>query len=104
MELIELQASFVYKSKQGESSLQNFYQCLNKEGFQNLLNLAKQMFRLFGSSYICEQMFSVMNLNKNRQCFSLNNGHLQNILKVSSSSIVPDYGVLVANKRCNISH
>ena len=51
MELIELQASSVYKSKHGESSLQDFYKCLNKEGFKNLLNLAKQMFSLFGSTY-----------------------------------------------------
>ena len=41
MELIELQASSVYKSKHGESSLQDFYMCLNKEGFKNLLDLAK---------------------------------------------------------------
>ena len=41
MELIELQVSSIYKSKHGESSLQDFYKCLNKEGFKNLLNLAK---------------------------------------------------------------
>ena len=104
MELIELLASSVYKSKGGESSLQDFYKCLNKERFQNLLNLAKQMFSLFGNTYICEQTFSVMNLNKNKQRSSLNDGHLKDILKISSSCIVPDYDVLVANKRCNISH
>ena len=41
MELIDLQASFVYKSKHGESSLKDFYKCLNKETFKNLLTLAK---------------------------------------------------------------
>ena len=98
IELIELQASPVYKSKHGESSLQDFYKCLNNEGFKNLLNLLKQMFSLFGSTYICEQMFSVMNFNKNKQRSSLNDGHLENILKISSFSIVPDYDVLVATK------
>ena len=41
MERIELQASSIYKSKHEESSSQDFYKCLNKEGFKNLLNLAK---------------------------------------------------------------
>ena len=77
MELIESQASavHVYKSKHGKSSMQGFYKCLNKEGLKNLLNLAKQMFSLFGSTYICEQTFSVMNFNKNKQRSSLTDGH-----------------------------
>ena len=104
MELIKLQASSVYKSKHGESSLQDFYKCLNQERFKNLLNLAKQMFSLFAHTYICEQTFSVMNFNQNKQRSSLNDGHLKDILKISSSCIVPNYDVLVANKRCNISH
>ena len=103
MELINLQASSVHKSKLKESSLQDFCKCLNKE-FKNLLTLAKQMFSLFGSTYICEQTFLVMNFNKNKQRSMLTDGHLEDILKISSSSILPHYGVLVANKRCNIFH
>ena len=64
MELIDLKALSVYKSKHKESSLQDFYKCLNKEELKNLLTLAKQTFSLFGSTYICEQTFSVMNFNK----------------------------------------
>nr|XP_039256406.1 general transcription factor II-I repeat domain-containing protein 2-like [Styela clava] len=104
MELIDLQASSAYKSKHAESRLQDFYKCLNKESFKNLLTLAKQIFSLFGSAYICEQTFSVMNFNKNKQRSSITDGHLEDILKISCSSIVPDYAELVANKRCNISH
>ena len=39
------------------------------------------MFSLFGSTYICEQTFSVMNFNKNKQRSSLTDGHLEDILK-----------------------
>ena len=67
-------------------------------------NLAKQMFSLFSSTYICEQTFSVMKFIKNKQRSSFTDGHLENVLKISSFSIVPDYGVLVANKTCNISY
>ena len=103
MELIDLQASSVYKSKHKES-LQDFYEYLNKEEIKNLLTSAKQMFSLFGSTNICEQTFSVIKFNKNKQHSWLTDGHLEDILKISSSSIIPIYGLLVANKRCNISH
>ena len=62
------------------------------------------MFSLFGSTYLCEQTFSMMNFNKNKQCSLLTDGHLEDILKISGLSIIPVYGVLVANKRCNISY
>jgi len=104
MEIIDLQASPVYKRKHEESSLQDFYKCLRKDEFENLLSLAKQMFSLFGSTYICEQTFSIMNFNKNKERSSLTDGYLEDILMISSSSIEPNYDVLVANKRCNNSH
>ena len=72
-----------------------FYKCLNKEGFKNL---AKQMFSLFGSTYICEQTFSVMNFNKNKHRPSLTDGHLEDTFKISSSSILIDYDVLSQQK------
>ena len=77
MEVIDLQASFVYKSKYEESSLQDFYKCLSKKKFKNLLTLAEQMFNLFGSTYICERTFSVIKLNKNKQRSSFTDGHLE---------------------------
>ena len=53
----------------------------------------------------CEQTFSLINFNKNKQCSSLTNGHSENILlKICCSSIEPVYAVLVADKKCNISH
>ena len=57
------------------------------------------MFRLFGSTNaICEQTLSLMNFNTNKPCSSLTYGHLEDILKISCSSIEPDYAELVANK------
>ena len=104
MEVIDLQTSSLYKTKYGESSLQEFYKSLPKEKFKNLLTMAKQIFSLFGSTYICEQTFSVMNYNKSKQRSLLTDGHLEDILKISTSSISPNYDLLVANKRCNVSH
>jgi hypothetical protein len=54
----------------------------------------------FLESLICEQTFSIMNMNRS----SLTNEHLENILKTSTSNITPEYDKLVTEKRCNISH
>ena len=53
---------------------------------------------------VCEQTFLLMNFNKSKQRSSLTERHLEDILKISCSSIKPDYAELVAGKRCNISY
>ena len=45
-----------------------------------------------------------MNMNKNKQRSSLSNESLEDILKISTSHMHPDYDELVAGKRCNVSH
>uniref|UniRef100_A0A8C0GSN7 SPIN-DOC-like zinc-finger domain-containing protein n=1 Tax=Chelonoidis abingdonii TaxID=106734 RepID=A0A8C0GSN7_CHEAB len=61
-------------------------------------------FSIFGSTYICEQTFSIMNMNKNKQRSSLTDDHLEDIMKISTSNMIPEYDKLVAKKRCNLSH
>lgn len=71
LEVIELQASSVYKTNQ--SSLQDFYRSLDKKIYQNTIQLAIKRFSIFWSTDISEQIFSVMNINKNNVLFSLTN-------------------------------
>ena len=104
LDVIELHASFVCKTKHIESSLLNFYRCLKGDKYKNLAQLAKKTLNIFGSTYICEQTFSIMNMNKNKQRSSLSNKSLEDILKISTSPMYPDYDKLVAGKRCNASH
>ena len=104
LEVIELQTSFVYKTKHRESSLLDFYKSLNSDNYKNLVQLAKKTLSIFGSTYICEQTFSIMNMIKNKQRSSLSNENLEDILKISTSHMYPDYDKLVVGKRCNVSH
>ena len=104
LEVIELQALFVYKTKHRESSLLDFYRSLNSDKYKNLVQLAKKTLSIFGSTYICEQTFSIMNMSKNKQRSSLSNENLVDILKISTSHMYPDYDKLVVGKRCNVSH
>ena len=62
------------------------------------------MLSIFGSTYICEQTFSITNMNKNEQRSSLSNESLEDILKISTFHMHPDYDKLPAGKRCNVSH
>uniref|UniRef100_A0A674JUH9 SPIN-DOC-like zinc-finger domain-containing protein n=1 Tax=Terrapene triunguis TaxID=2587831 RepID=A0A674JUH9_9SAUR len=104
LEVIELQCSAVYRNKHRESSLWDFYKSLDDEKYKNLIEVALKTFSIFGSTYICEQTFSIMNMNKNKQRSSLTDDHFEDIMKISTSNMTPEYDKLVAEKRCNISH
>jgi hypothetical protein len=65
MECIELQSDIQLKEKFNQSSLLDFYKLyLPKEIYPVLHDHALFMFSLFGSTYICEQLFSRMKKNK----------------------------------------
>ena len=82
MEVIEQQALSVCKTKHSESSLLDFYRSLNNDKYINLVELPKKTQSIFGSTYKCEQTFSIVNMNKNKQRFSLSNECLEDILKM----------------------
>ena len=59
MELIELQSSNELKSRFREVTLLKFYQkYLTPQRFPSLVKHAKEAGVLFGSTYVCEQLFS----------------------------------------------
>jgi len=46
---------------------------------------------MFGTTYFCEQVFSVMNINKTKLCSRLTHAHLNDILKGSATlDLTPD--------------
>jgi 17beta-estradiol 17-dehydrogenase/3beta-hydroxysteroid 3-dehydrogenase/mitotic-spindle organizing protein 1 len=53
------------------------------------------MLVLFGSTYICEQTFSVMKFTKSRYRSSLTDEHLLAVVRISTSDIQPDFDGLV---------
>ena len=65
----------------------------------------QKMLVLFGSTYICEQTFSVMKFNKSRNRSSLTDDHLSAVLRISTSDIETDFSALVqAQHRLDFSH
>ena len=105
LELIDLQSDAVLAEHFKSQPLLNFYSSLKQEKFPNIKRHAQKMFVLFGSTYICEQTFSVMKFNKSRYRSSLTDDHLSAVLRIATSDIQPDFDTLVKDqKRLDFSH
>ena len=81
MELIELQANDDLKRDMKDYSLLEFYKRLPEESFPKIKDLARKKMSLFGSTYICEQLFTKMKHTKSKTRSRLTDCHLENSLR-----------------------
>jgi hypothetical protein len=97
MEIIELQCNHVLKQEfKDKVNLLDFYKkYLPKNKFPKLMVHVQKMVVQFGSSYICESVFSRMKLCKNRHRAALTNDHLESTLRLATTSIAVDINKLV---------
>lgn len=108
MELIDLQCNTDLKAKFREVSgktveLGQFLRKLPPT-FPELSRMFKRTMCLFGSTYLCEKLFSTMNFNKSKFRSRLKDEHLKAILRVSvASSLKPNVAQLCERKRCQVS-
>ncbi|KAJ8377977.1 hypothetical protein AAFF_G00249670 [Aldrovandia affinis] len=98
LELIELQCDAECRSRHQQLPLVNFYRQLDKGRFQEIRTFAKKMLSLFGSTYLCEKTFSVMNINKNRLRTRLSDSHLHDILRIKTTVFEPDLAYLLQSR------
>ena len=66
LELIDLQSDSKLKEKFYSFKLNDLYASLNEAMFPSLRRMAQKMLTLFGLTYIYEQTFSVIDINKAR--------------------------------------
>lgn len=104
MELIDLQSNSELKTKFSEVSLLDFYKNYLPEEMKALNNHALKTATLFGSTYLCEQSFSLMKQIKSRGRSRLTDEHLEGNLRIAVSNIEPDIDRLVKNRQCQVSH
>uniref|UniRef100_A0A0E9UX64 HAT C-terminal dimerisation domain-containing protein n=5 Tax=Euteleostomi TaxID=117571 RepID=A0A0E9UX64_ANGAN len=52
------------------------------------------MLVLFGSTYVCEQTFSVMKINKAHHRSKLTDQHLRSVLRIATTKLTPDFDAL----------
>lgn len=94
LELIDLQSDPALKEKFSSLKLNDFYASLNDAAFPNLRRKAQMMLALFGSTFVCEQTFSVMNINKASHRSKLTDLHLRSILRIATTKLTPDFDAL----------
>ena len=107
MKLVELQCSNQLKSKfhVEVALLLGFYKnYLESKQYPNLINHAKKMASMFGSTYVCEQLFSSTKVTKRKLKTPLNDAFLQDILLLVTSNLTPDLHKLSSQKQHQISY
>ena len=103
MELIELQCCDTLKSKYDSMGAAQFPRFI-PDTMPQLRTQAAQILSMFGSTYLCEQLFSLMMINKTSHRSHLTDEHLHSVLEISSAqSLTPDIDGLASRKRCQVS-
>ena len=87
LKLIDLQCDSTLREKFQSESIDKFYAILNASKYANLRKMAMKLLILFGSTYICEQTFLTMNINKTKLRSNLTDVHLQSSLRISTSNM-----------------
>ena len=97
LELIDLQSKRQLKDKfESATKLQDFYLGFPQEDFPNLHRLAAQCLSMFGSTYVCELFFSVMNLGKTSLRSNLNDINLCDNLRLCvTRTLTPNIGAII---------
>lgn len=72
--------------------------------YTRLRALAARYFSMFGSTYVCEKLFSTMSYAKNKYRTRLTDLHLSDILTLTTSQIEPNWEKLTAGIQCQPSH
>jgi len=94
MELINLQSDLALKETFLNGGWNKFFCALSSEKFSNMKRFVFKMMVLFGSTYICEQAFSTMNINKSKRRSLLTDGILHSELRISTMNIEPDFKII----------
>ena len=99
MELIELQCIDTLKAKYESVGAAEFPRFI-PDTMPHLRSQAAQTLSMFGSTYLCEQLVSLMKINKTSHRTRLTDKHLHSILRISSAqSLTPDIDELITKIR-----
>lgn len=98
LELIELQCDVECHCQHQQLPLVNIYCWLDKDRFQEIWTFSKKMLSLFGLTYLCKMMFTVMNINKNRVRTKQSHSPLCDILRIKTTVFEPDLPCLLQSR------
>ncbi|XP_029657542.1 general transcription factor II-I repeat domain-containing protein 2B-like [Octopus sinensis] len=94
LEIIDLKCDSDLKNKFTMVGLDTFYKYLLPK-YPNLTALAAKILSMFGSTYLCGQLFSLMNINKTKFRSRLTHTHLKN--NCSKTKVLPNKDIIFWN-------
>ncbi|XP_066130712.1 general transcription factor II-I repeat domain-containing protein 2 isoform X3 [Saccopteryx bilineata] len=83
MEVIDLQCNSVLKAKYDKVGIPEFYKYL-WTSYPRYRNHCAKILSMFGSTYICEQLFSIMKLSKTKYCSQLKDSQWDSMLHIAT--------------------
>lgn len=103
MECIELQSDYKLKKKDCVSVLDFYEPYPTREKHQLLQNHALFISSHFGGKHVCEQLFSRMNHRRSKMSSKFCDEHLENSLRIRTTSTERDCYISFTKSRSNIS-
>ncbi|XP_076289655.1 general transcription factor II-I repeat domain-containing protein 2-like [Lasioglossum baleicum] len=100
-ELVDLRCDRVlqFQFEKHFSNLPEFYKTLPQEKYPQLHKSAAQIISIFGSTYLCDQLFSILKRIKSTNRFSGTNRNTRSVLILNTcQSFVPNFNRLLARK------
>jgi hypothetical protein len=103
LHLVDLQSDEALKVKHATLDVEDFW-IVHAIKYPIVRDVALTLLTMFGSTYVCESTFSIMNYVKNKQRMSLCDKRLEHCLRIATTSCVPNFKQLAGDRTCHLSH
>ena len=104
MELIEIRCDSLIKENYMKVENPEFHTYLPAERFPRMRCFVMRILAMFESTYLCEQIFSIMKNNRTAERSRLTDQHLSSNLKIASAQDLKiKFEDIVNSKRCQAS-
>lgn len=99
LEMIELSEDDRLKSILREGTME-FWKIVPNERYPNVKQATVKLVSMFGSTYMCESLFSTLKQVKSKHCSVLTDTQVKELLRVATTEYKPDLTKIVETKEC----
>ena len=103
LEMIDLCEEDQLKPALREGTIE-FWKSVPMEKYPNVKRAALKILSMFGSTYVCESVFSTLKHVKSKHRSVLTDTHVKELLRVATTEYKPDLKRIVQGKECQKSH
>ena len=105
LEIIEIQHNTPLRDKHTNSSPTEFWMTyVSADEFPQLSKSCRKILTMFGSTYVCEAGFSIMNNIKSKKRNALTDEHLENLIRAAVTEYEPQIKKIASTVQSQISH